>query len=82
MCVCVCVCSLLMQSVTQAAYHQMAGYSRMVKWKGAIHGMLLIVSPAVKCVLVLPVEFFPSAALLPCYLPPFPVYKSWFYKLL
>jgi len=35
----------------------------------------LILSSAVKCLLVLPVEFFPPATLLPCYLPPFPVHN-------
>ena len=37
--------------------------------------MQLILSSAVKCLLVLPVEFFPPAALLPHYLPPFPVHN-------
>lgn len=35
----------------------------------------LILSSAVKCLLVLPVEFFPPAALIPRYLPSFPVHN-------
>jgi hypothetical protein len=37
--------------------------------------MQLILSSAVSCVLVLPVQFFLPAALLPSYLPPFPVHN-------
>jgi hypothetical protein len=40
--------------------------------------MQLSLSSTVKCVLVLPVEFFLPAALLPCNLPPFPVHNHGF----
>jgi hypothetical protein len=65
----------------------------MGKWKGymvcvtqmTFHSfsqeiMQLILSSPVKCVLVLPVEFFPPTALLSCYLPSFPVHNHSFMK--
>lgn len=49
--------------------------TQMTFYSFSIKIMQLILSSAVKCLLVLPAELFPPAALLPCYLPPFPVHN-------